>query len=364
LELQLKDLPSLVRGAAFFGAGGGGDPYVGQLMLEQALVAGASIRIIDKEALADGAFVVTVACMGAPTVMTEKIPNIISLEKTLRHMEKILNRQVDAIIPLEIGGINSTLPLILAAKTGLPVIDADGMGRAFPEIQMVTFGVYGCGISPVIVGNEGGDIVVVDAANNKQGEDLARSVVTQMGGQAQICCYPMTGAQIKATAVTGTLSLALEVGRAIEQAHGSGLDPFDHLFQHISELDPERAIRVLFDGKVVDIDRQTRGGFNFGSIQLQGIERFTGTLRVQFQNENIVAYRNDKMVAVVPDLIIVMDRETAEPLTSESIKYGQRVKVVGLSVPAMMTTPEALSVFGPKAFGLDHTYQSIAALEF
>lgn len=31
------------------------------------------------------------------------------------------------------------LPFALAARRGLPVIDADGMGRAFPELQMVTF---------------------------------------------------------------------------------------------------------------------------------------------------------------------------------------------------------------------------------
>ena len=66
---------------------------------------------------------------------------------------------------------------------------------------------------------------------------------------------------------------------------------------------------------------------------------------------------------MVPDLIIIMDRETAEPLTTESIKYGQRVKVVGVSVPDIMTTVEALAVFGPKPFGLKEDYRSLAELE-
>ena len=212
MELHINELVDFVRGATFFGTGGGGDPYVGRLMLEQELNNGASINIIDKDELADNAFVMTVACMGAPTVMTEKLPSITALERTLRQMEHYCGRKADAIIPLEIGGINSTLPLVLSAKTGIPVINADGMGRAFPEIQMVTFSVYGCAISPVIVSNERGDFVMVHADDNKQGEDLARSVVARMGGQAQIACYPMSGKQIKQTCVPNTLSLALEIG--------------------------------------------------------------------------------------------------------------------------------------------------------
>ena len=42
---------------------------------------------------------------------------------------------------IEEGGVNATLPLVVSALSGLPVIDADGMGRAFPELQMVTYNV-------------------------------------------------------------------------------------------------------------------------------------------------------------------------------------------------------------------------------
>lgn len=36
----------------------------------------------------------------------------------------------------EVGGANSFEPLVVGAKVGLPVLDADGMGRAFPELQV------------------------------------------------------------------------------------------------------------------------------------------------------------------------------------------------------------------------------------
>ena len=36
----------------------------------------------------------------------------------------------------EVGGFNSFEPLVTGARANLPVLDADGMGRAFPELQV------------------------------------------------------------------------------------------------------------------------------------------------------------------------------------------------------------------------------------
>jgi len=58
----------------------------------------------------------------------------------------------------------------------------------------------------------------------------------------------------------------------------------------------------------------------------------------------------------VPDLICVLDAETAEPITTEGLRYGQRVRVIGISTPDMMRTPEALAAFGPGAFGIDEEF--------
>ena len=197
------------------GGGGGGDPYIGYLMLQQLFAEGRELSIVAPTSLEDDDLVASVACMGAPTVMTEKLPSIDALALALRRLEALVGREVSAIIPLEIGGINATVPLVLASHLGLPIVDADGMGRAFPEIQMVTFGVYGCPISPVVVTNERNDIVIVQSDDNKQGEDLARSVVTRMGGMAQIALYPMSGSEAKRTCVPETLGLALTIGRSI-----------------------------------------------------------------------------------------------------------------------------------------------------
>jgi DUF917 family protein len=61
----------------------------------------------------------------------------------------------------------------------------------------------------------------------------------------------------------------------------------------------------------------------------------------------------------VPDLICVLEAESAEPITTEGLRYGQRVVVVGISTPAIMRTPEALAVFGPACFGLDEPFRPV-----
>jgi len=54
---------------------------------------------------------------------------------------------------------------------------------------------------------------------------------------------------------------------------------------------------------------------------------------------------------VVPDLIMNLELDTGEPITTEILRYGQRVAVIGLPAHPLMKTPEALEVVGPKAFG-------------
>ena len=85
-------------------------------------------------------------------------------------------------------------------------------------------------------------------------------------------------------------------------------------------------------------------------------------MEITFQNEHLVAYRNGKMVAIVPDLIAIVDGETAQPIPAEGLRYGQRVKVIGTSAAPIMRTPEALKVFGPRCFGLDMDFTPIEEL--
>lgn len=358
MRLDSQDLADLAVGAAFLGTGGGGDPYVGRMMVQRCLDEGLSVEIIDPDTLGDDDFVIPTAMMGAPTVLVEKIPSGEEAIHSLRRLEKRLGRTATATMPIEIGGINSTIPLLVGARLGLPVVDADGMGRAFPQLQMETFGVYGVPACPMVVSNEWGDTTVIESDDNEMMEWLARGVTIRMGGCSYIAEYPMTGAEVKRTAIPRTLTLAIAVGRVLRRAREEHRNPIEALLAFLPQTLYKYG-RVIFSGKISDILRETRNGWSMGRARIEGFAPFAGTMEIEIQNENLIARIDGRVAAIVPDLICVMDSETAEPITTENLRYGQRVTVVAVSVPAIMRTPEALAVFGPACFGLSEPYTRI-----
>lgn len=360
-ELTAADLPDLARGATLLGTGGGGDPYVGQLMVSNAL-GNRSITVLDPGELADDLVVIPTAQMGAPTVVVEKMPAGTEPSLALQTLEEHLGVKADATMPIECGGINSMIPLLVAAERGLPVVDADGMGRAFPELSMETFAVYGVHGSPLALAGERGERVVIDTADDdRQMEWLARGVTIRLGGVAHIAEYVMSGADVRRTAVPRTLSMALALGRAIRVAREEKRSPFAAIESALAPTLYNKVV-TLFEGKVTDVERRTTEGFARGVAKITADNTADGNLEIRFQNENLLALRNGELVAIVPDLICVVERESAEPITTEGLRYGQRVRVLGISTPALMRTPEALAAFGPSAFGLAETFEPVESI--
>ena len=354
-------LADLARGAAFLGSGGGGDPYYGQLLGEAEIERGVRIELTSLDSLADDALVVPCGWIGAPTVSLEKLPSGREVIAGLRRLEEIIGRKVDAVMPIEIGGGNGLAPLVGAAQLGVPIVDADGMGRAFPESQMAIFNIRGLSACPSVLTAACGSLSVIETPDNRTHERLARSLSVALGGIAHMVEYPLTGRQAKDHAIGGSVSAAIAVGAAIRLARGAGEDPFEALFAALRKTGLYPHAGVLFDGKIVDLERETRDGFSIGRVV---IEEFEGDARMEllFQNENLVARRDGQLCAMVPDLITVMDRETADSITTERLKYGQRVKIVGAAAPAMLREQRALTFVGPEAFGFPEAYVPIETL--
>ncbi|POF32160.1 DUF917 domain-containing protein [Roseibium marinum] len=361
MKLDTQDLKDLAVGAAFLGTGGGGDPYIGRQMVQKCLDDGLTVELADPDTLDDDALVIPTAMMGAPTVLVEKLPSGEEAILSLKRLEKRLGKSATHTMPIEVGGINSTIPLLVGARLGLPIVDGDGMGRAFPELQMETFGVYGISGSPMAVSNEWGDCTLIEARSNEMMEWLSRGVAIRMGGAAYIAEYAMSGADVKRTAVPRTLSLAIQIGRVLREAKANHQNPFEVLLAFMPGTLYSFAT-IIYSGKISDLQRETRNGFSLGRAKIDGFAPYDGVMEIEIQNENLIARVDGKVRAIVPDLICIMDSETAEPITTENLRYGQRVTVISVSVPELMRTPEALAVFGPSCFGLDEPYTKIEDL--
>lgn len=342
-------LERLAIGAGILGTGGGGNPYIGKVHAKQLLAAGHTLTVVSPEEVADEALVTSVGFMGAPVVSVERIKRGDEPIVAMRALEKHIGRRFDYVVPGEIGGSNSTTPMVVGALTGLPVIDGDGMGRAFPELQMDTFSIYGVAAAPGAIADPRGHVAIFDGFTDATVlERYARSVTIGMGGSAGYAFPVMSGAELKRTVVGGTITLAIKVGEAVLNARGSHRDPVDAVLGITGG-------RRLFAGKISDVERRLVAGFARGVLKLDGTGSDNGrTLTIDFQNENLIA-RTDRneILAVVPDLICLVDADTAEPITTELLRYGLRVVVLGIPAPEALKTPEALAVIGPAAFGYD-----------
>ena len=345
-EVIDADLDAIEIGAAILGTGGGGNPYIGKLRCREELKKGRRIPVIPLAELPNDALVVSLGGIGAPVVGVEKIEEGEECLRALRALEKELGVKVDALISAEIGGANSMEPMLTAAQAGLPVVDGDGMGRAFPEMQMCTWSIYGHREAPAAMADEKGNIVIIrNTPDDVWLERIARSVVVAMGAAAGLATQPMRGDFVKRAAVPNTITQALNLGRAVLQAHRTNSDPVQTV------IDQERG-KLLMTGKIVDLQRHLKGGFAVGHIMLEGFGNFLGDNgRIDLQNEFLVFWRNQMVEVCTPDLIVVLDSDTGLPITTEMLRYGQRVAVLGLPAHPLMRSPEALKVVGPTAFG-------------
>ncbi|NGO51356.1 DUF917 domain-containing protein [Allomesorhizobium camelthorni] len=345
------DMDAIALGGAFLGTGGGGDPYIGKLMAKQVIAQHGPVKVITADELDDDALCIPVCMMGAPTVMVEKLPNGNEAREALAQLEAFLGRKADALICIEAGGLNSTIPYAVAAATGLPLIDGDGMGRAFPELQMVTMTIHGVSATPMVLADDKGNSSVINAISNKWTERLARCQTVEMGGAALVALYPMSGAEMKRGILHGSMSLIKAIGEIMTSERKAIRNPAEALMKR---LDGKR----LFTGRVVDIDRRTVGGFARGKAEFKGMDEDEGrSFTVEFQNEFLICRSEaDELLAVTPDLICALDADGGMPVTTEQLRYGLAVTAIGLACDPQWWTPEGLELVGPRYFGYEHDY--------
>jgi len=353
-HITLDDLEDLALGAAVLGTGGGGDPYIGKLFARAAIEEHGPVRLLSLEEVPDEVRVLTCGAMGAPTILIEKIASGDEMGLAFDTYEAHTGTKVEAVMPFEAGGINSTIPVMIAAKRGLPLVDADGMGRAFPQLEMETFNVYGVPASPVAIADEQGNTGIIQTDTAAKAEWIARGITIRMGGQAYIANYGMDGQTARRVSVPGTVSLAIGIGRTLREARENHQDMIQALIDFFATTHYEEA-RIVGSGKITDVSRRMENGWSVG---IATIEPFGGgtPMKIRIQNENLVVEQGEEVLAIVPDLICLLDVDTAEPILTERLRYGQRVNILAVRVPPIMRTPEALAVFGPRAFGLKHDY--------
>src|SRR5438132_1664726 len=355
-KLALDDIEALAVGAWILGTGGGGSPYLGLLNMRRLYAEGHRVELMSPVELADEDWVAVVSNMGAPLVGQERLADSRNIACAVEIQEALLGDRFRAVMSLEIGGGNGIQPLMAAAHLGLPAVDADTMGRAYPEAQMTSVAIgdlrpYPC----TLYDPRGIEAVVTKVPTWKWMERASRKICVEMGSIASTSKAPRTGREVKDWGIHFTTTKAIGIGRAVQDANRRHEDP-------IAALLSTEGGKKLFTGKIVDVARRTTEGFLRGTAMVDGSDADRGSkLKLSFQNEWVVAWRGEEAIATSPDLICVLDSVNGHGVGTETVRYGQRVTVVALPAPAVLTSPRGLEFVCPRAFGYDLDYRSLFA---
>jgi hypothetical protein len=350
MHIGSDDLDDIAQGCAILGTGGGGDVEPAVAQAAAALEAHGPVEVVDLDELPDDLLVMPLAGWGAPTVGIEKLGSGREADALRRAVERWHGREVGATMAGEIGGGNGVAPIAWAASMRLPLADADGMGRAFPEGPQVAMHVAGLPAAPAFLADEHGNVVTLEPVDGAWFERLARTVTVAFGVSCWGADFVMTARVARDATVRGSVSKVLAIGRARRDAGVDGV------------LTATGGIRLI-GGKVTEVERRTTEGFARGHVVVTGTGDDTRReVRLHVQNENLRATEGERTLAVVPDLISVLDEPTGIAVPTERIRYGQRVVIVAMPCDPLWRTPAGLAVAGPGAFGFDDDYRPIEEL--
>ncbi|MCC2607159.1 DUF917 domain-containing protein [Planctobacterium marinum] len=355
MKISVQQLDDLALGAVFLATGGGGDPYVPLQLAKQALRTYGDVTLLNPENLQDDARVITLGGVGAPTVSLELLPSLTEASATLQAWQKHTGETVDAVAAFEIGGANSLLPLIAAATSGTAIVDGDGMGRALPEAQMMSYAIEGVSPSPAVAYDYQGNVTSFSTKDTATYERHIRALTVASGGMLTTAEHPMTGKQLKRAIIPGTLSFAIQLGQLLKQHKGNAEQILPAL-QELFETSLYGTCRLLSCGKIIDKSTQIVGGYDLGQASIMDFSDTNREIKISIKNEYLLAREGDKVLASVPDLIVIVDYETVQPINAERLRYGQRVAVFAVACPAFFRSEKALAAVSPRCFGFDFDY--------
>src|SRR5271155_5420158 len=293
--LSLDDIEALAVGAWILGTGGGGSPYLGLLNMRRLYAEGCRVELMSPYDLGDEDWVAVVSNMGAPLVGQERLADSHNIARAVEIQQGLLGAKFRAVMSLEIGGGNGIQPLMAAAHLRLPVVDADTMGRAYPEAQMTSVAVgdlrpYPC----VLYDPRGIEAVVTKVPSWRWMERVSRKICVELGSIASTCKAPRTGREVKDWGIHFTVTKAIRIGRTVQAARRAHDDPIDAILN-------EGEGKLLFRGKVIDVARRTTEGFLRGRAVIDGLDDDRGSrLEIAFQNEWGVAWRDGTPIVMSP----------------------------------------------------------------
>jgi hypothetical protein len=371
-----QDVVDFVYGLTFLATGGGGgkiDDVVEVLIRE--LRAAEKIAVPDIDDLPDDLWTVTTIALSGRDPDTPPAPEELaqfglakvvyrptdSMVAAVQVLEEYVGVKVGALISAELGSANTVEPITAATRLGVPIVDGDYVGRAIPEVQMMKPEIFGCSFAPAaFVDRWGNTLVLKETASTAMADRIGRMLsVAAYGGGIGTAGYLLQASVAKKYIVRGSLGESLRVGQAIREGREHGR-PVERILEATAGW-------LLFQGRATAVEWESEEAYTFRYLNyyLDGEGDFDGQkCRIWVKNEQHICWRDGRVIATSPDLIVLVDPATGRPLTTRGdVTPECAVAVIGVkTLDGAWRTDKGLELLGPRHFGFDIDYVPIEGL--
>ena len=372
-EYGIADFRCIAAGAAILASGGGGSYRDAVKVLDEFAESG--WRGVVKVQAYDGKTNCCVlAMMGSPDAA--EAMTLLDVERSIANtvsaFENSTGNLLECVIPVEIGPINSIVPLIAAAMSGNAiawVVDGDGAGRAVPELPQTTYSAD-LQASPCALANDAGDrkdvqSAVLNAPDATLVESLAGGIVSAFGSFSGIALWPSNagnGFALAGSYIEGTLAQTRDLGKFLLDS--ASPPSTGAVSEKISKLTGRNALPVLVNFYITSVSESTTSAsLDAGIIRLDNSPEQSSSTETHYiynLNENLIMYssRSSMPDIIAPDSICYYSESTglgfsnAEDDLAEYFDFntgkstGKKVSIVKIeAAPKLRNAPGVLSSF-------------------
>ena len=349
-SISALDVPALFEGAKFY------SPAVGDAnkssltsWLTGLLERNGPVSLRRAEALDPETTCAAVCVLGSGSALADLPPSGNEFALAIRQIEQLTGSTFGAIYPLAAATVSAIVPVVAASQLGVPLIDADGMGRTFALIHHTAMHLAGVPVTPLVAHGPTGESVLVQTRDGPRADRLLRGSVDALGGWAAVAAYPTTAGVLRRAALPGTVSRLINVGRVLLQYAES-----DQLLVRLAAVVGARRIGR---GRIVELEHLSRPTdwtipAHPSSLVIEEIGGLRRQLRIELRSEIVAVFADGELVAAAPDLLCLFDAARGVLATLDSLEPGDLVDVLATPADAIWYSPEGMAMVGLAANGI------------
>jgi len=336
-KINKKDMQLIVNGASFLASGGGGGVSSANDVIDNIMTFSHEVSVVEVDELSSTNELLVICGVGAPDAPDLNFKN--SPTDGLKGLQEMTGKTYSHVLPIEVGAMNSMIPLLACADLNIPFVDGDGAGRSVPQMSMCTYALKKIPTNETLVVSEADAKYPVHPQNAVEMESVVRKIVSdELHDAGTVATWSMTGECVnkEGSVVKGTLSLAKNIGMAMEADK-----PLVEVQKIIKDFYPQNKI-IMSDGEVIAATSKVEDGFDVGVVTVKDKNRLGVTVKLYFVNETLLAtvdYNCEPLCFMMgPDMICSMGVD-GTPMTNSEIcsqfKQGQSVNISLMWVQAV-----------------------------